>query len=223
MLNAVKSNKTGLIIAALGFVCAALAEEPGMSPASSAPAAFSSSSPTTVGEPASGSGSAVTLGQPSVAKQEDESPTPVRTVLREPGEFNAGTLMSGSQSGVSGFSLTNPNRFSMHQSYSVNFASGSVGTASSGVYLNTLSYRLADPLTLSADVGFYSPLYATGSTGLGRGGIQDPRMNSSLIFPHVGLEYRPTENTTFSLHLFNGQDAVKAYGSPYDPFVAWPR
>jgi hypothetical protein len=153
-------------------------------------------------------------------------PTPARTVLSEPREFDRGTLMSPDFQGtnsVSGFSLLNPNRFSMHQSYSVNFASGSLGNMSSGVYLNTLSYRLADPLTLSADVGFYSPLY--NSTGaFSKNGFQDPRLNSSLILPHIGLEYKPSENTSFSIHLLNGQDAYKAYGSAMDPFMhTWPR
>lgn len=168
--------------------------------------------------------SAVYPNEPSIAALE---PNPVRTVLTEPQEFDRGTLMAPEYQGgnsVSGFSLLNPNRFSMRQSYSVNFASGSYGSSSAGLYLNTLSYKLADPLTLSADVGFYTPLYS--STGsLSRRGIQDPRLGSSLVLPHVGLEYRPTKNTTFSLHLINGQDAYKAYGgSMFDPFVSpWSR
>ncbi len=153
-------------------------------------------------------------------------PAGPKTVLTEPQEFNRGSMLAPEyqpQNSVSGFSFLNPNRFSMHQSYSMNFASGSVGSASSGLYLNTLSYKLADPLTLSADVGFYTPLYNS-SGAFSHSGFQDPRANSSLIFPRVGLEYKPTDNTTFSLHLFNGQDAYKAYGSQLDPFVSpWAR
>jgi hypothetical protein len=152
---------------------------------------------------------------------------PVKTVLTEGQEFDRGTLMAPefrSEASVSGFSFLNPNRFSMHQSYSMSFASGSFGSSSAGLYLNTLSYRLADPLVLSADVGFYTPLYnSTGS--FSRGGFQDPRLGSSLVLPRVGLEYKPTKNTTMSLQLLNGQDAYKAYGSSfYDPFVnPWSR
>lgn len=144
-----------------------------------------------------------------------------RTVLTQPGDFDRGTLMAPEWkdgNSVAGFSLLNPNRFSMHQSYSVNFASGSFGSTSSGLYLNTLSYRIADPLTLSADVGFYTPLYSSSSMGFSKGGFQDPRLGSSFVMPHVGLEYKPTEHTSFSLHLFNGQDAYKAYGG--DPFLS---
>jgi hypothetical protein len=143
------------------------------------------------------------------------------TVLTQPGDFDRSSLLApeGRQgNSVSGFSLMNPNRFSMHQSYSVNFSSGSIGTSSAGLYLNTLSYRLADPLTLSADVGFYTPLYGSSSMGFAKGGFQDPRLGSSLVFPHVGLEYKPTENSSISLHLFNGRDAYKAYGG--DPFLS---
>ena len=156
---------------------------------------------------------------------------PVKTLLTEPQDFDRGTLMAPefqSSSSVSGFSFLNPNRFSMRQSYSMNFASGSYGSTSAGLYLNTLSYKLADPLTLSADVGFHTPLYSSGAFargGLsGKTGIQDPSLGSSLVLPRVGLEYRPSKNTTLSLQLINGQDAYKAYGSSMDPFVSpWSR
>jgi hypothetical protein len=147
-------------------------------------------------------------------------PETPKTVLTEPSEFDRGSLMTPDWThggSVSGFSLLNPNRFSMHQSYSVNFAAGSFGSTSAGLYLNTLSYRLADPLTLTADVGFYTPIYSAAG-GFSRNGFQDPRAGSSLIFPHVGLEYKPTENSSISLHLFNGQDAWKAYGG--NPFLS---
>jgi hypothetical protein len=146
---------------------------------------------------------------------------PSNTVLTQPGDFDRASLMSPegrAGNSVSGFSLVNPNRFSMRQSYSVNFSSGPIGTSSAGLYLNTLSYRLADPLTLSADVGFYTPLYGSSSMGFAKGGFQDPRLGSSLVFPHVGLEYKPTEHSSISLHLFNGRDAYKAYGG--DPFLS---
>lgn len=166
---------------------------------------------------------ALHAGEPSVSNSAfaDSEPTHVQTVLNEPQEFDRGTLLSPEyrQSSVSGFSLMNPNRFSMRQSYSMNFASGSFGSQSAGLYLNTLSYKLADPLTLSADVGFYSPLYS--STGsFSKAGFQDPSMNSSLVLPRIGLEYKPSKNTTLSLQLLNGPDAYKAYGSPMDPFAS---
>lgn len=140
---------------------------------------------------------------------------PPKTVLTEPDEFDRSELMSPdyrSSSSVSGFSFLNPNRFSMRQSYSMGFSSGSFGSQSAGLYLNTLSYRLADPLTLSADIGFHTPFYS--SFGGPSAGFQNPGQGSSLVLPHVGLEYKPSDNTSFSIHLFNGPDAYKAYGYP---------
>lgn len=145
-----------------------------------------------------------------------------RTVLTESEDFDRSTLLSPTFRGssVSGFSLLNPSRFSMRQSYSVGFSSSSFGSQSAGLYLNTISYRLADPLTLTADVGFHTPFHST--IGPNAGGFRNPGLGSSLILPHVGLEYRPSENSTLSLHFFNGPDAVKAYGhslrSPWDPW-----
>jgi hypothetical protein len=151
--------------------------------------------------------------------------SPSRTVLTENPEFDRSDLLASDyrQPSVSGFSFLNPNRFAMRQSYSLNFSSGSMGSHSAGMYLNTLSYQLANPLTLSADVGFYTPFYA-GTGGLKPRNFQDPSQGSSVIFPHLGLEYRPSKNTTFSLHLFNGQDAAKAYGPSMNPFFhPWAR
>ena len=143
------------------------------------------------------------------------SATQPTSVLTQGDDFDRSTLMNDDYRGssVSGFSFLNPNRFSMQQSYSVGFSSSSFGSQSAGLYLNTLSYRLADPLTLSADVGFHTPFYSNFGGPLA-GGRGNPAMNSSLVLPHVGLEYRPSEHSSFSLHFFNGPDAVKAYGYP---------
>jgi hypothetical protein len=148
--------------------------------------------------------------------------SPPKSVLTGSDDFDRSDLLNPEYRGnsVSGFSFLNPNRFSMRQSYSVGMSAGSFGTQSAGLYLNTLSYRLADPLTLSADIGFHTPFYS--SLGGPASGFQNPGLGSSLVLPHVGLEYRPSEHTSFSLHLFNGPDAAKAYGYPgtslWDPW-----
>jgi hypothetical protein len=140
--------------------------------------------------------------------------TPPKSVLTGSEDFDRTDLLNRDYKGnsVAGLSLLNPNRFSMRQSYSVGMSSGSFGTQSAGLYLNTLSYRLADPLTLSADIGFHTPFYS--SFGGPAAGFRNPGLGSSLVLPHVGLEYRPSEHTSFSIHLFNGPDAAKAYGYP---------
>jgi hypothetical protein len=151
-----------------------------------------------------------------------ESP---KTVLTENRDFDRSTLMTsgygtseyGGRPTGSGVAFLNPNRFSMRQSYSMSFSSSSYGALSSGLYLNTLSYKLAEPLTLTADVGFHMPLYA-GAGRLSSRNLQDPSQGSSVIFPSVGLEYKPSKHTSFSLNFFNGEDAMKAYGAGLSPF-----
>jgi hypothetical protein len=137
------------------------------------------------------------------------------SVLWQKQDFDSRSLLgSGSRMASAGFSFLNPNRFSMHQSYSLSYASGSSGSMSSGLYLNTLSYRLSEPLTLSADLGLYTPISST-VPGMRQNSMMGT--GSSVILPRLGLEYRPTENLSMNLELFNGPDAWKAYGSPFGP------
>ena len=150
----------------------------------------------------------------------DMNPSSEKTfsVLTEKEDFNSKSLYGNSSSGIS---LGQPKRFSMQQSYSVSFMSGGAGSASSGLYLNTLSYRLSAPLTLSADLGFYTPISST-IPGMRQNTLMVQGGGSSLVFPRVGLEYRPSENFSVNLQLFNGPDARKAYGSSFSkPFWNW--
>lgn len=136
-------------------------------------------------------------------------------ILHSKNDFDAGSMTrpsAGQGNGASSFSLAQPGRFSMQQSYSLSAMSGSYGSMSSGLYLNTLSYRLAPPLVLSADIGFHTPIHSSipGAVPNGSPG--------SVILPRMGLEYRPTENLLLNIELFNGPDAWKAYGgAPWSP------
>ncbi len=144
-----------------------------------------------------------------------------KTVLSQGQEFDRMDLVAPnlrSSGTTTSFSFLSPNRFSMSQSYSVGFSSSSYGSSSAGLYLNTLNYQLSEPLTLSADVGFFSPLYSSSPGSFNSRGLQDPTKGSSFVFPRIGLEYKPTKNLSFSLQLLNGQDANKAYGTP-SPFL----
>jgi hypothetical protein len=135
-------------------------------------------------------------------------------MTRQP-DFDSRSIVSNGSSGssVSGFSLTNPNRFSMHQSYSVMASSSRAGSTSSSLYLNTIGYKISDPLHLFVDVGFHTPIHSTVQNMNGNAGAA----NSSVIIPRMGLEYRPTERLTVNLELVNGPDAWKAYGSGFGP------
>jgi hypothetical protein len=117
--------------------------------------------------------------------------------------LGADDYSSGSSSS---FSVTNPARFSMQQSYSLSAMSGPHGSLSSGLYLNTLSYQFTPLLVAFVDVGFYTPLHSSIP------GLEQGAGMGSLVLPRVGLEYRPTERLSLNLELVNGPDAWKAYG-----------
>lgn len=131
---------------------------------------------------------------------------PARTVpIRDEG-FSASSLRSKNS-----FFLLDPSRFGMQQSYSMQYTSSSVGSLSSGVYLNTLSYRFAIPLTLSVDVGMYNMFHSSLDADLYA--APDSRDRSpQFILPRIGLEYKPTSNVSMSLQVFQMQDAFRAYG-----------
>jgi hypothetical protein len=119
--------------------------------------------------------------------------------------------LSGSRDGRSSLSLAQPSRFSMHQSYSLSAMSTSQGSASSGLYLNTLSYQLSQPLVVFVDVGFHTPLHSS------LPGMNASAGAGSVVLPRMGLEYKPSERLTMNLELVNGPDAWKAYGGPWSP------
>lgn len=140
------------------------------------------------------------------------------TVLRDRGEFDSrGILVGGRESSISGLSFADRSRFSMQQSYSVSALSSASGSMSSGLYLNTVSYRISDPLVLSVDMGVHTPMHSTFAGNSGATGAEA----SSFVLPRVGLDYVPNDRFSMHFQIYNGPDAWKAYG-PY-PFFPGSR
>lgn len=125
--------------------------------------------------------------------------------------------------------LLDPNRFGMDQSYSMQYTSTSFGSFSSGVYLNTLSYRFEMPLTLSMDIGVYN-MFHNDFQGSAYDSRESGDHSPQFILPRIGLEYKPTSNVTMSLQVLQLPDAYKAYGpwgyygyGPYSPYSRFGR
>lgn len=134
---------------------------------------------------------------------------PATNILARQHDFDKRSMLlpaPGAAGSGASFSTGEPGRFSMRQSYSLTAMSGPGGSLSSGLYLNTLSYRLSLPLVLFADVGFYTPLHSS------MPGMRQDGAAGSLVLPRIGLEYKPSERVTVNLELVNGPDAWKAYG-----------
>lgn len=107
--------------------------------------------------------------------------------------------------GLVGLLGLNPNRFSMQQSYSLSYLSGGGNGYSQGMYLNTMSYRVADPLSVSLQWGMMNqPLGSLGAS---------PLYQSGFFFSGANVEYKPSDK--FSVGLQINSYPASNYYSPY--------
>lgn len=139
----------------------------------------------------------------------DEYSTPATTSFS--GALRANDLL-GSVS-RSGFSLLDPARFKIHNSYSLSFLSGSGRSASVGMFMSTIEYQLSRPLSLRVGVGYlHQPLgFLKNTTGPSQG----------RLLPNATLDYRPSEKFHFILDFrtipasYGGVGYGRGWGSPY--------
>jgi len=114
-------------------------------------------------------------------------------------------------SSLSKFSLFDPSRFSMHQSYSMSFMSGGGQSASLGVYQNSMSFLLSNKLLLNTRFGFYHDPFKLGNTT-----TTNNNMFNNLFFG-ADLTYQPKENVLFSIRF----DRMPYYGYYYNPYFGY--
>lgn len=92
----------------------------------------------------------------------------------------------------SALGFIDPNRFFMHQSYSLSYSSWGGGSASLGVYQNNMSYIFSEKLAMNARLGFvHNPLNLGSMT-------TQSNMIDNLIYG-ADLIYRPKDNTILSI------------------------
>lgn len=138
--------------------------------------------------------------------KEPENPVPFSQLL---------TQGLSAPRGLVGLIGLNPNRFSMQHSYSLAYMSAGGHGYSQGMYLNTMSYRLADPLQLSLQWGIMNqPLSALGAS---------PMYASGFFLSGANLEYKPSKNVSLGIQ-FNSYPAGHYYspyraGYPYDDYA----
>ncbi len=82
--------------------------------------------------------------------------------------------------------IIDPSRLTVNHSYSLSYYS--MGDLSFGrsLYLNTLSYRLADPLSLKVQWGIQNFPYTSA-------GANNPAFRSGFVFSGAQLKYRPSD------------------------------
>ncbi len=91
-----------------------------------------------------------------------------------------------------GFSLFDPSRLTMKQSYSFGYRFGGSADGSIGYYLNSIEYVFSNPLKIRVDLGYlHSPtnLFSGTSSGL----------NSGAFIPGFAIDWRPSRNFNFRL------------------------
>lgn len=108
--------------------------------------------------------------------------------------------------GNSLFGFINPANFSMHQSISMSYmTAGSMGL-SLAMYTNSMSYRISQPLTLSADVSVMSSPYSTLGNSFAKS-------IDGIYLTRAELSYRPTKD--FSVDVQFNQNPLYRYYNPY--------
>jgi hypothetical protein len=87
--------------------------------------------------------------------------------------------------------LLDNSRFSMSHSYSLNVISMGGHTFNQGLYLNTMNFRLSDPLLMQVRLGYRHQPF---------GGVGLNQENSGKLFlQRAMLRYEPTKNMVFTI------------------------
>ncbi|MBL7191072.1 hypothetical protein ISS30_05200 [bacterium] len=121
--------------------------------------------------------------------RENTPSTPVRSRFTVPAQSNI-------------FGLFNPQNLQMSHSYSFMVATSNSGSLMQGLYLNSMRYRISDPLTMNVRLGILHQPYSsyTGYTP-----------QAANFLGGVELEYHPTNN----IGLYLGFSNMPIYYSPY--------
>jgi len=137
--------------------------------------------------------------------------------------------------GLKSFSLLDPERFTMKNSYSMSYSSSQGSGNLMGMYINTMEYRFKSPLIMRVKMAYQSQ---TGNLFGGNNGMNSqPGTDQGRFFiPSVDIIYQPFENTTISFHYRdysssngygrNGYNSFSPYGRSrsrygYSPFYGW--
>lgn len=101
------------------------------------------------------------------------------------GDFSGGPVKEKPK-----FSLIDPSRLHMTQSYSLMYSSSKAGSSSMAMYFNSIEYQVSNPLTVRFDIGYlHQPGAILKNSGTGARGGQ--------IIPGLSLTYRPSDSFLF--------------------------
>lgn len=105
--------------------------------------------------------------------------------------------------------LLDPSRFSMSHSYSLSLFNFGNQSINQGLYLNTMTYRISDPLLMQVAIGFLHQPFG-GFQGQGEG------QNGKMFVQRAMLQYKPSKNMTLTIDYRSiPSSMVSPYGYGY--------
>jgi len=123
----------------------------------------------------------------------------------------ANALATPGVNNIVGLLGLNPNKFSMSHSYSLSFGSLGGDNYNMGLYLNTMKYQLADPLTFHLQLGVQ---HAPFKNQVGYG------PESQVFVSRAGMEYKPSDNLKLQIEFSQRPGSYYLQRSPFlDPIT----
>lgn len=101
----------------------------------------------------------------------------------------------------------NPDKFSMSHSYSLSFAAAGGKTFNQGLYLNSMKYRLSDPLTLHLQIGVQHQPFGNQ--------VGNALAKNQAFISRAGMEYKPSENIKLQLEFSRQPASYRYMNSPF--------
>jgi hypothetical protein len=93
----------------------------------------------------------------------------------------------------SSFSLLDPSRLHMSQSYSFMYSTSKYGSQSLGMYLNSIEYQISDPLKVEVSLGY---LHNPGALV----GNRNDYLGDGKLLPGVSISWKPAKNLFFQFN-----------------------
>lgn len=119
-------------------------------------------------------------------------------------------LKNKSYVGKDRFSLFDPSKLTMRQSYSFAYYSGGGRSGNIGLYMNSIEYAFSEPLKIRVDLGF---LHTPSQLFSGNTSIAD----KGVIVPGVSLNWRPSQHFNLRLDYRQHAQTYRWYeGDDYD-------
>ena len=103
------------------------------------------------------------------------------------------------------FGFLNPDRLSMNHYFSASFMTMGGHSLMLNSYINTIQYKISDPLSLRLNLGIANMPYNTFG--------ENPGLNDTQFFGGAELQYRPSQSTSLSVGV--NVTPYYFYGYPY--------